>query len=60
MFTIPIEIPAGRLPGGCETCTAHQTVEADERAGVIVLRVHHEVDCPTLWANLPRAVWGHR
>lgn len=41
-----------RIPGGCEHCTAFQTVEPVS-AGVWKLTVHHDEWCPFL-ANVER------
>jgi len=41
-----------RIPGGCETCDAYQTVEPFA-AGIWRLIVHHDPGCPTL-AELER------
>ena len=38
-----------RIPGGCETCDAFQTVEP-VAAGVWMTTVHHDEWCPTLAA----------
>jgi hypothetical protein len=35
-----------RIPGGCDTCEAYQTLESHE--GIHVLTVHHDNGCPTL------------
>jgi hypothetical protein len=42
-----------QVPGGCATCDAYQTarlvIPADDHGGeAILLRVHHDADCPTL------------
>jgi hypothetical protein len=37
------------IPGGCDTCSAFQTIES-LTPGVHVLKVHHDDDCPTLRA----------
>lgn len=42
-----------RIPGGCDSCDAFQTVEA-ERAGVWHLTVHHDPECPLLKAKQGR------
>jgi hypothetical protein len=34
-----------RLPGGCDDCTAFQTIE-QQAPGVYVLLVHHDNTCP--------------
>ncbi len=34
-----------RLPGGCDDCTAYQTIE-QQASGVYVLLVHHDDTCP--------------
>ncbi|MEU8391525.1 hypothetical protein [Micromonospora sp. NPDC048843] len=40
-----------RLPGGCHTCDAFQTVRADAYgANVHSITVHHDDWCPTLSA----------
>lgn len=36
-----------RLPGGCDDCTAYQTVARVED-GFYVLTVHHDPTCPEL------------
>jgi hypothetical protein len=36
-----------RIPGGCETCNAYQTIEPVE-AGMWMINVHHDEWCPTL------------
>lgn len=38
-----------RIPGGCDTCDAYQTIDAVE-AGVWKISVHHDEWCPTLAA----------
>ncbi|HEY5161109.1 MAG TPA: hypothetical protein VII83_08600 [Gaiellaceae bacterium] len=38
-----------RIPGGCDTCNAYQTVEPIA-AGVWKTTVHHDEWCPTLAA----------
>lgn len=38
-----------RVPGGCDTCNAYQTVEA-VMAGMWQISVHHDPGCPTLAA----------
>jgi hypothetical protein len=37
------------IPGGCDTCSAYQTIES-LTPGVHKLTVHHDNDCPTLRA----------
>lgn len=37
---------AGRLPGGCMDCAAHQTL-TEVSPNVYVLHVHHDDTCPT-------------
>lgn len=38
-----------RIPGGCDTCAAYQTVEADaHHAGVVHVSVWHDPWCLTL------------
>lgn len=34
-----------RIPGGCDDCTAYQTVE-QHAPGLYVLAVHHDLTCP--------------
>jgi hypothetical protein len=36
-----------RIPGGCDSCKAYQTVEVEE-PGVYALHVHHDDWCPVL------------
>lgn len=38
-------LDGSRIPGGCESCTAFQTV-APQAAGVWKLLVHHDDWCP--------------
>jgi len=38
-----------RIPGGCDDCSAYQTVKrlpADQWGSVYVLTVHHDDTCP--------------
>ncbi|MDP9431752.1 MAG: hypothetical protein M3P91_03275 [Actinomycetota bacterium] len=42
-----------RLPGGCDDCTAFQTVE-QQASGVYVLLVHHDDTCPDYRAMCTR------
>jgi hypothetical protein len=35
------------IPGGCDTCDAHQTVHVIDH-GLINVRVHHDDWCPVL------------
>ncbi len=42
-----------RLPGGCDDCTAYQTVE-QQAPGVYLLTVHHDPTCPDYRAMRPR------
>ena len=42
-----------RIPGGCESCDAFQTVEPI-RAGVWRIAVHHDADCAWLRARRDR------
>lgn len=42
-----------RLPGGCDDCTAYQTVQ-QQTPGVFLLTVHHDDSCPTYRAMRPR------
>ncbi|MGI8693512.1 MAG: hypothetical protein ACR2JK_11545 [Geodermatophilaceae bacterium] len=37
-----------RIPGGCDDCTAYQTVE-QQAPGVYLLAVHHDDTCPDYW-----------
>jgi hypothetical protein len=38
-----------RIAGGCDTCEAFQTVQANAHGeGVHALTIHHDDDCPTL------------
>src|SRR4051794_18535850 len=39
-----------RIPGGCDDCDAHQTVEKQDD-GLYVLTVNHDETCPTLKAR---------
>lgn len=42
-----------RMPGGCDDCTAYQTLDRHE-TGVYLLVVHHDDTCPAYRA-LPRS-----
>jgi len=42
-----------RMPGGCDDCTAYQTVEQHD-PGVYLLTVHHDDTCPSYLA-MPRS-----
>ncbi len=42
-----------RFPGGCDDCTAYQTVE-QQAPGVYLLTVHHDDTCPDYQAMRPR------
>ena len=44
----PLE--GAELPGGCDECGAHQTVEPIE-AGAWRITVHHDEGCPVLEAK---------
>lgn len=35
----------GRIPGGCEDCSAYQTIDHTE-PGIYNLTVHHDASCP--------------
>jgi hypothetical protein len=39
-------LDGGRIPGGCETCDAYQTVTVTA-PHVTAIRVHHDDWCPT-------------
>jgi hypothetical protein len=41
-----------KLPGGCDDCTAYQTV-AQHGPDFFVMTVHHDDTCPTLQRNPP-------
>ncbi len=41
-----------RMPGGCDDCTAHQTVER-QATGVYELTVHHDDTCPAYRGMTP-------
>jgi hypothetical protein len=40
-------LDGARIPGGCDHCDAYQTA-APSSAGVWVLTVHHDDNCPQL------------
>ncbi len=40
-------LDGARIPGGCDTCDAYQTV-TPVTAGVWIINVHHDDWCPTL------------
>lgn len=40
-------LDGARIPGGCETCDAYQTVHP-ESTGVWTIDIHHDSDCPRL------------
>jgi hypothetical protein len=44
----PLE--GSRIPGGCNSCDAYQTV-APVEAGVWTISVHHDDDCPVFAAH---------
>lgn len=39
-------LDGAQVPGGCDTCTAYQTVDPLTE-GVWNITVHHDPDCPT-------------
>lgn len=41
------------IPGGCDDCTAFQTVE-QHHPGIYVLTVHHDDSCPWLTQHQAR------
>lgn len=47
-LSAPLDALAGRrLPGGCDDCTAYQTVRRID-AGLFLLVIHHDATCPQL------------
>ena len=46
-------ITGRRIPGGCDDCTAYQTVQ-QHTPGVFVLTVHHDDTCPAYRQHLNR------
>lgn len=45
-----------RIPGGCDSCSAYQTVEP-VREGIWVMAVHHDDACPW-WREYQRTHAG--
>ncbi len=41
-------LDGARIPGGCGTCDAYQTIQSQGHPAVAVLTVHHDDWCPTL------------
>ena len=41
------QLTGQRVPGGCDDCSAYQTV-VEHSPGVYVLTVHHDDSCPWL------------
>ena len=47
-------LQGSKIPGGCESCNAYQTVEPT-MAGAWHIRVHHDDDCKWLAARKGQA-----
>ena len=47
-------LDGGRIPGGCDSCDAYQTVTAGS-AGMWHIHIHHDDWCPVLATHQGRA-----